>query len=122
MFVTNTESDLFYKADESELPPRRGTVVSGRFAGRALGGGEHLGSPTTSRIPEDSEAGEVLASVPGTTAANEAVILASIPNKAVVNKSEVTLKVEYTGQPDFRPIEGTVVHLHVTTRRTAFFS
>lgn len=110
MLVTNTESDLFYKTDEKRFY----LLAAGRwFRADSLGGPWSAASASLpddfKRIPEDSEAGEVLASVPGTTAANEAVILASIPNKAVVNKSEVTLKVKYTGQPDFRPIEDTVV-------------
>lgn len=110
MVVTNTESDLFYKTDEKRFY----LLAAGRwFRADSLTGPWDAASASLpgdfKRIPEDSDAGDVLASVPGTPAANEAVILASIPNKAVVTKSDVSLNVEYTGQPDFRVIEGTVV-------------
>lgn len=59
------------------------------------------------QIPEDHEKGEVLASVAGTPAATEAVIMASIPESATISRSEATLEVVYEGDPQFSPIPGT---------------
>jgi hypothetical protein len=51
----------------------------------------------------------VLPSVPGTQEAQDAVLLAQVPNTAVVNRAqaEAHVKVQYDGVPKFQPIEGT---------------
>lgn len=59
------------------------------------------------KIPEGSDKDEVLASVAGTAAAEEARIDAAIPQTARVEKSKATVKVEYDGSPKFKSIEGT---------------
>ncbi|HWL52124.1 MAG TPA: hypothetical protein VNQ90_06805 [Chthoniobacteraceae bacterium] len=63
------------------------------------------------RIPHDSPCAEVLASVPGTPEASDAILLASIPREAVVKVKEAQAKarVAYTGEPAFEPIEGTTM-------------
>jgi hypothetical protein len=59
----------------------------------------------------------VLASVPGTDQAAEAVLLAEIPQTARVNKKTIQAPtVEYyQGKPQFEPIEKTGVDLAVNT-------
>jgi hypothetical protein len=52
---------------------------------------------------------DVLAAVPGTPAANDAIIMASIPQKATINRSAATLNVTYDGPPKFVPIESTTI-------------
>jgi hypothetical protein len=54
-------------------------------------------------------ASRVLVSVPGTNEANDAVLLAQIPNTVIVDraKAEAEVKVNYDGQPEFKPIEST---------------
>lgn len=121
MTVTNTENDLFYKMDDREFY----LLAAGRwFRAPALTGPWVAASQSLPddfrNIPEDSEQGDVLASVPGTMQAKEAAILASIPNKAVVNTSEVKITVEYSGNPDFRPIEGTTVKYAYNTPYNVF--
>jgi hypothetical protein len=64
-----------------------------------------------SNIPEGSEKDNVLASVAGTDAAEEAMIDAEIPQTAKVNRKTATVKVEYDGSPQFTPIEGTSLQL-----------
>ncbi len=61
------------------------------------------------RIPRDAPCGEVLASVPGTPEAADAVLMATIPTEAVVNKKEAQAKAKatYDGKPAFAPVEGT---------------
>ncbi len=62
-----------------------------------------------SRIPQDSACAEVLACVPGTPEAADAILLASIPREAVVKikEAEAKAKVVYSGEPAFEPIKGT---------------
>ena len=54
-------------------------------------------------------ASRVLVSVPGTNEANDAVLLAQIPNTVIVDraKAEAEVQVNYDGQPEFKPIEST---------------
>ncbi len=64
--------------------------------------------PTTfANIPENHATAEVLVSVSGTPEAEEAVIEASIPQKATVSRSGTTVEVQYKGTPQFRLIEGS---------------
>jgi hypothetical protein len=59
-------------------------------------------------IPPEHERSDVLASVPGTDAAAQAILLSQIPQTAVVNKSELKApEVAYLGDPAFKTIEGT---------------
>ena len=63
------------------------------------------------QIPEDNPAADVLSSVPGTPEADDAVLLAQVPQTVTVNKEEAAskIKVTYAGAPEFRPIEGTTL-------------
>jgi hypothetical protein len=60
-------------------------------------------------IPADSPVGDVLASVPGTGEAKDAVLLAQVPTTMVVDPvaAAAQAKVTYSGDPQFKPIEGT---------------
>ena len=52
----------------------------------------------------------MLASVPGTVQAAEAVLLAQVPQTARVSKKTVKApEVAYQGEPEFQPIEPTTV-------------
>ena len=58
----------------------------------------------------------MLASVPGTDQAAEAVLLASVPQTARVDKKTVKApEVKYEGTPEFKPIETTSVSRAVNT-------
>lgn len=72
------------------------------------------------RIPEDSPAASVLAAVPGTEEAKDAVIMASIPERTAVKRSEAKADVTYSGAPEFRPIAGTGVDYAVNTPQDVF--
>ena len=58
----------------------------------------------------DTVAPAVLASVPGTPQARQAVIANDIPQTATISRGEATLTVQYDGSPEFKPIEGTPLH------------
>jgi len=63
----------------------------------------------------------VLASVPGTVEASDAVMLAQIPQTAIVNKAEAEAKVNrqgvhYSGPPQFKQIENTSLQYAANTQ------
>ena len=59
------------------------------------------------RIPDAHPAGEVLASVPSTPQAQEAVLANDVPQTAAVKRSEAHLETTYDGAPQLEPIAGT---------------
>jgi hypothetical protein len=61
------------------------------------------------KIPPSSPASAILASVPGTDAAKDAVLLAQVPTTMTVKPAEAQakVKVEYGGEPKFELIKGT---------------
>ncbi|MFB6456211.1 hypothetical protein ACE38W_13145 [Chitinophaga sp. Hz27] len=69
-------------------------------------------------IPSSSPKSSVLASVPGTIEASDAVMLAQIPTTVTVNKAEAAAKVHvhYDGTPVFKPIETTNLQYAVNTQ------
>jgi hypothetical protein len=61
------------------------------------------------KIPSSSPASGILASVPGTEEAKDAVLLAQVPTMMTVNAKTAAskVKVNYAGDPKFEPIKGT---------------
>ena len=73
------------------------------------------------KIPLEHERSRVLASVPGTQQAAEAVLLAQVPQTARVSKKMVSAPdVAYSGNPDFQPIESTTVARATNTDKDVF--
>jgi len=117
LWVGNTESDVF-RAGQSGL-------VYYNVAGRWFSAPDFTGPWTfaTPSLPEDFKKiplehprSRVLASVPGSDQAIEAVLLAQVPRTARVNKKEVKAPdVVYQGEPQFKAIEGTKVERAVNT-------
>jgi hypothetical protein len=68
-------------------------------------------------IPLSSPASAILASVPGTSQAKDAVLIAQIPTTMVLNPTTAAAqaKVVYTGDPQFAPIEGTTLQYATNT-------
>jgi hypothetical protein len=117
MFVENTTSDILYEVDTG----RYFLLISGRwYQAKQITGPwsyvlpERL-PPSFAGIPADSEKAELLASVPGTVEAREAVLDAQVPETAVVNRSEAALTVVYDGEPKFERIKGTPIDYAVNT-------
>jgi hypothetical protein len=69
------------------------------------------------QIPPSSPAGQVLASVPGTEEAKDAVMIAQVPTKITVNPATAAAKasVTYDGSPQFVPISGTTLSYATNT-------
>jgi hypothetical protein len=111
LWVRNTDSDVFRLGSTG--------LVYYLVAGRWFSAPDFKGPWTFAtlmlpsdfaKIPLEHERSRVLASVPGTTQAAEAVLLAQVPQTARVSKKEVKApEVVYQGEPQFQPIEKTTV-------------
>ena len=117
LFVSNTESDILLEPETG----RHFLLISGRwYVSKALGGpwtyvaGDAL-PKSFADIPPESEKGEVLAGISGTTEAREAVLDAHIPQTAAIVRSEAKLEVEYDGKPKFKQIAGTSIKYAVNS-------
>ena len=117
LYVTNTENNIFLNVSTQDYY----VLLAGRwYQGKTLTGPWTWVSASQipsdfAQIPPDSPKGAVLASVPGTEQAREAVIANQIPQTAAVRRSEGKLDVHYDGPPQFRPIEGTSLEYAVNT-------
>lgn len=118
VYATNTDSDVFRDTQENQFY----FLTSGRwFRAKSLEGPWGYAEANLphdfAMIPPDSPPGRVLASVPGTQEAEDAVLLAQIPTTAIVNRAEAEakVKVSYDGQPQFKPIENTSMQYAVNT-------
>lgn len=109
LYMVNTEDAVFMDISSQ----RYYVVLSGRWYNAASLNGSWQYIPADSlpadfaRIPEGSAKDEVLAYVPGTEAAREAIQDAQIPQTAKVDRKKATCTVTYDGVPQFEPIEGT---------------
>jgi hypothetical protein len=117
-YATNTESDVFLHKPDRQVY----VLLSGRwFRAKGLQGpwayaGNDLPADFAN-IPVNHPRAQVLASVPGTRQAHDAVLLAQVPTTAIVNRAEAEsqVKLAYSGEPQFKPIENTSVSYAVNT-------
>ena len=117
LWISNTESDVFRLGETGPVF----YLVAGRwFRAPNLNGNWVFATPD---LPEDFKKislehprSRVLASVPGTDQAAEAVLLASVPQIAEVNRTEIKApEVIYQGEPKFEAIPGTQLQRAVNT-------
>jgi len=112
-YIANTGADVLIDrgADNAWY-----ALVSGRWFGAPGARGPWRWIPPDllpkdfARIPPDSPKSGVLASIAGTPESREALIANAIPQNATVERGEAHLDVQYDGEPDFVPIEGTVLY------------
>jgi hypothetical protein len=117
VWVSNTESDVFRVGKAGPVY----YLVAGRWFTSA--GFQGPWTFATPKLPADFQKiylehprSRVLASVPGTQQAAEAVLLAQVPQTARVKKKELKgPEVEYQGEPKFEPIEKTSLQLATNT-------
>jgi hypothetical protein len=119
LYVTNTDNDLFVDNTNKQFY----ILLAGRwYRSNALEGPWTYASNELpadfAKIPTNSPKASVLVSVPGTTEASDAVLLAQIPTTAIVNKAEAEkkVKVSYDGTPEFKPIENTSMQYATNTQ------
>lgn len=110
LYASNTANEVFVHSGENQIY----FLASGRwFRTNSPDGPWTYASGDLpqdfSKIPHNSPKAHVLASVPGTREAQDAVMLAEIPVTATVNRAEAEAKVKvtYTGEPQWLTIEGT---------------
>jgi len=109
-YATNTSNYLFLYSPTNQYY----YLTAGRwFSASSLGGPWTFATPNLpadfARIPPSRPAAQVLASVPGTEEAKDAVLMAQIPTTVVVNPAAAAAeaKVTYYGSPHFVLIGGT---------------
>ncbi len=116
LWVGNTEADVFRMGQAGSVY----YLVAGRwFSAPDFTGPWTFATPRMPEefksIPLEHERSRVLASVPGTQQAAEAVLLAQIPQTARVAKNTKAPEVAYDGAPQFQPVEKTTVSRAVNT-------
>lgn len=118
VYATNTDSPLFVYSPTNTYY----YLAAGRwFRSQNLEGNWTFASldlPEDFRnIPLSSPASAVLASVPGTEQAKDAVLIAQIPTVMEIDptKAAAQAKVSYNGDPKFEPIEGTSLYYATNT-------
>ncbi len=122
LWVSNTESDVFRLGKSGDLF----YLVAGRwFSAPDFKGPWTFATPSLpedfKNIPLEHDRSRVLASVPGTDQAAEAVLIAQIPQTARVNKKEAKApEVAFQGEAEFAPIEKTTVQRAVNTDKDVF--
>jgi hypothetical protein len=117
LYLSNTPNDVLMDVSSQQYF----VLLSGRwYRGKALTGPWEYVRPDMlpdafAKIPPSSPKGNVLTSVTGTPAAEEAVADAAVPQMAEVQKNEAQLTVEYDGAPQFKKIPGTSVEYAINT-------
>ncbi len=118
LYVTNTDRNVFkLLADQQTY-----VLLSGRwFRASSFSGPWTFVRPDSlpavfAKIPPASLQADVLASVPGTEQANDALLDAQIPQTAAINRATAKLTVQYDGDPKFEAIPGTSVSYATNTQ------
>ena len=106
LYVTNTDSDVFMDIETQSLY----VLLSGRWFSAATQAGPWTYVPPAqlpsdfSNIPAGLPISNVLASVPKTQAAQNAVLDAQVPQTAAIQRNAAGPKVAYDGEPKFQPV------------------
>jgi hypothetical protein len=120
LYVKNSENDVFMDIKSQSYF----ILISGRwYYSKAMQGpwayvdADNL-PEDFAKIPEGSEKDNVLSSVPGTQASQEAILDNQIPQTAEVDRKTATTTVEYDGEPKFEKVEGTSMLYAVNSPQT----
>ncbi len=114
--VRNTASTLFFDPAQKRFY----YLISGRwFAAPGLDGPWVFATddlpPDFALIQPDGPSGQVLASVPNTAQAQEAVLQAQVPQQATLQRNRAKPSVVYVGAPQFKPVPGTPIQYATNT-------
>src|SRR5262249_22808541 len=120
LWVSNTESDVFRMGATG---PVYYLLAGPWFSSPGSEGPWTFAPPSMpadfQKIPLEHPRSRVLASIPGSQQAAEAVLLAQIPQTARVNKKETKApEVQYQGEPKFEKVEKTKVERAVNTDKS----
>jgi hypothetical protein len=117
LWVENSDDDLFFDVAGQKFY----ALVSGRwFRADALDGSWSAVAAGElpadfGRIPIDHPRGDVLAAVPKSELAAEAMVANEIPETATIRIADARLQVRYDGAPRFVPIAGTLLRYAVNS-------
>jgi hypothetical protein len=117
LYVSNTDASVFKDLKDQKTY----VLLSGRWfrAGSSAGPWTFVRPDSLpadfAKIPPASAAGDVLASVPGTDQAKDAVMDTQIPQTAAVDRATATVTIAYDGDPRFSTIPGTQVEYAINT-------
>src|SRR5580698_8761017 len=109
LYVSNSQNDIFLDQGTNQYY----VLLSGRWykSPNVQGPWQFVAANSLpadfAKIPEGSPKDNVLASVAGTDAAREAVMDAQIPQTAKVDRNTASATVNYNGDPQFAPLQGT---------------
>lgn len=124
LYMSNSENDIFKSMDNQNYY----VLISGRWYSSLKLEGPWTYVPSDklptdfAKIPEGSEKDNVLASVAGTPASQDAIRDAQVPQTAKVDREKATCTVTYDGEPKFEKIEGTSLELAMNTKSTVLKS
>lgn len=116
LFVENTDSDIILDINSQTYY----ILISGRwFQSKSLEGPWQFIEPEKlpadfAKIPGDSDMSNVLANVPGTQEAKDAILDTQIPQTAKVDRG-TKLEVNYDGEPKFEPLSTTDLYYATNT-------
>src|SRR5437773_3293624 len=117
-YATNTDSVVFVFTPTQQFY----YLTAGRwFSASDLQGPWTYATPDLpadfAKITPSSPASAILATVPGTEEAKDAVLLAQVPTTMTVNAKTAAskVKVDYAGDPKFEPIKGTSMEYATNT-------
>src|SRR5512141_1463600 len=120
-WVTNSQNTIFFHKAESRFY----FLAAGRwFSAAELAGPWKAATASLpadfAAIPKNHKKASVLASVPGTQEAEDAILIVAIPRGGVVDRARAQPQVSFDGEPKFEPIEGTSVAAAVNTPNDVF--
>src|SRR5688572_9030911 len=124
LYVSNSDNDIFKSMDNQSFY----VLISGRWYSSLKLEGPWTYVPSDklpgdfAKIPEGSPKDNVLASVAGTQASQDAIRDTQVPQTAKVDRKKATCTVTYDGEPKFEKIEGTSLELAMNTKSTVLKS
>jgi hypothetical protein len=124
LYVSNSNDNIFKSIADQQFY----VLLSGRWykAAKLEGPWTYVKAENLpadfAKIPEGSAKDNVLSSVPGTPAAEDAIRDAQVPQTAKVDRKKATCTVTYDGEPKFEKIEGTSLELAMNTSSTVLKS
>lgn len=120
LYVENSPNDIFMDVSSQQYF----VLLSGRWYRSSSLKGNWMYIPAEqlpadfAKIPAGSSKDNVLASVAGTPAANNALMDAQLPQTARIDRNSASASVQYDGDPEFQSIEGTRMDYAVNTSAT----
>lgn len=117
LYVANSENDIFMDMNSQQYY----VLLSGRWYNSKTLSGQWQYVPADklpgdfAKIPKGSPKDNVLASVAGTPQAEDAIANAEVPQTAKVERSKAHADVEYDGDPQFDPIDGTDMYYAINS-------